>query len=92
MIIATGPVMVGGRIFSTASVPNSLMIRPAAMETKPDITMPNCAYWIASVGSVATAPSCQASICAYASGESFSITVSLVTSAEIAVRYAKLDP
>jgi len=51
--IAMLPVMVGGSTFSIASCPNCLMIIPAAMETSPERTMPNCA---AAIFSSATGP------------------------------------
>jgi hypothetical protein len=56
MIIAMGPVTVDGRIFSITSLPQALTRKPAAMETRPDITMPNCA--IASTFSAGTPTSC----------------------------------
>ncbi len=43
MTMAIGPVTVAGRIFSMESRPKRLTTRPAAMDTKPDITMPNWA-------------------------------------------------
>ena len=50
MIMATGPVMDAGRMVSTALRPKKRTSRPAAMDTKPERMMPNCAYWMASVG------------------------------------------
>ena len=44
VIIATGPVMEAGRIFSTASRPQKRTMTPAAMEIKPERMIPNCAY------------------------------------------------
>ncbi len=46
--IAMGPVMDAGRIFSMVSCPNRLTINPAAIDTKPDMTIPNCAIAILS--------------------------------------------
>ena len=50
MIIATGPVMEAGSIFSTARRPQKRTIRPAAMDTRPESTMPNCACEISAAG------------------------------------------
>ena len=50
MIMATGPVMDAGRMVSTAFLPKKRTSRPAAMDTRPEKMMPNCAYWMASVG------------------------------------------
>lgn len=49
MTIAIGPVTDAGRILSMMSLPHALTRKPAAMDTKPDITMPNCAIAILSL-------------------------------------------
>ena len=41
MIMATGPVMEAGKIFSTALRPQNFTKIPAAIETKPERIMPN---------------------------------------------------
>ncbi len=46
MIIAIGPVMAGGRMRSITSRPTFFTNKPAATETKPDITMPKVAIEI----------------------------------------------
>ena len=61
MTMETEPVMEAGRNFSTFSAPNFLTISPAAIETKPDMMMPNCAFEISSGGKIPVA--CQAAIC-----------------------------
>ena len=43
IIMATGPVIEAGRIRSTALRPLKRTRRPAAMETRPERMMPNCA-------------------------------------------------
>jgi hypothetical protein len=40
--MAIGPVIVAGRSFSITFLPSFLTIIPAAIETSPDMTMPNC--------------------------------------------------
>lgn len=62
------------------------------MDTKPDMMMPNCANWIASVGMTGDSPAAQAATCATASGLILAIIASLVTRLMTAVRYAKLEP
>ena len=62
------------------------------MDTKPDMTMPNCANWIASVGMTGHSPACQASTCCTASGLILAWIASLVTRLMTAVRYEKLEP
>ena len=44
MIIATGPVTEAGKMVSTAFLPQKRTKRPAAMDTKPERMIPNCAY------------------------------------------------
>ena len=46
IMIAILPVTVGGRILSTTFLPTLEIINPAAMDTKPLITIPNCAVEI----------------------------------------------
>ena len=41
IIMATEPVIVGGSTFSTAFFPENLTKRPAAIEIRPDIIIPN---------------------------------------------------
>ena len=82
MIMATGPVMEAGRIFSTARRPQKRTSRPAAMDTRPDSTMPNCACEISAAGRMPVASNW--AIC--------SAVPSAATMLEMAVRYAKLEP
>ena len=88
MIMATGPVTEAGRIFSTRSMPPQRTSKPAAMDTKPDRMMPNCAWDISSVGRISVAPI--SSIC---SSKAFCSNVaSAATMLPMAARYAKLEP
>ena len=43
MIIAIGPVTTGGKTFSILFAPNLSIMNPAAMETQPDMMIPNWA-------------------------------------------------
>lgn len=49
MAMAMGPVTVAGRILLMESLPKRLTMSPAAMETRPDMTMPNWATAIFSL-------------------------------------------
>jgi len=60
MTMAIEPVTDGGRTFSTDSWPKALMIRPAAIETRPDMMTPNWAWEIRASG--ATSPKLRAPV------------------------------